>query len=203
MKTAVWCSTGRRTFRKDTDAEYLPELNRSTFVYMDDQIKNPDQTHIPIDVLTSKLDPNLLSDVHSYDAIVLENCPINFYPYKQSNEKKHTLLYNCMILLKNNGKIFVRSPSTIKGYGPFEENKTLNSTLGSFHYLGPSKNPKYMIFKFQAIHEGIPRRTSSETTPPRRTTVKELQTICKQHHLRYTGLRKAELTDLLKKMNLL
>lgn len=209
MKTAVWCSTGRRTIRKDTDAEYLPELSRSTFVYMDDQIKKQDETHISLDVLTTKLDPEVIPNVHSFDAIVLENCPINLYQYKQSNEKKHTLLYNCMLLLKNQGKLFVRSPSTIKGYGPFEEHKILNSTLGLFQYIGPSKNPKYMIFKFQAIHEEIPRRTSSgisqQTSPEtnKRTTVKELQTICKENHLRYTSLRKAELTELLKKMNLM
>jgi hypothetical protein len=49
----------------------------------------------------------------------------------------------------------------------------------------------------------IPRRKSSEPFPSQRTTVKELQAMCKEHHLRYSGLRKAELIESLKKMNLI
>lgn len=196
MKIAVWCSTGKRDKYKDTDAEGLPEFHKKSikpnFIYMDDQIKQPDETHISIDVLTQKLNPELfpyidgMGSSHSFDAIVLENCPIQLPKFKSSLEKKHVLLHNCMILLKENGLLFARVPSMIVNHPSilFQKDQDISSSLGTLHYQGPSGNPKYIIYKFEPAMRGG-------------TTVKHLQSICKKHKIPYSGLRKQELIQLL------
>lgn len=116
-RVAVWCSVGKNTKgRKPTDVDTLvgKEIPENVeFTYIDTLVPNTgDRTHKNINVLDEKQSIQSLGshsiDPHSFDAVLLENCPLNNPVGFLNLHTSDIIIHNLSLMLKDNGKVYIR-----------------------------------------------------------------------------------------------
>lgn len=234
-RVAVWCSTGKyKTPEKSTDVgqlkiqEDLPQ--HSTFVYMDNTISSPSKHRINIDLIAEKHTRESLMnhsiDLHSFDAVVMENCPVNVPVNYVNIQMGDILTHNLGMMLKNGGLVFVRvlidtskdinldkkiySASNkevrymVNG-GVFVPSLNIHTQIPFtennaedvvFMYEKPSKNRLYSIYRYEI--DKFQRIGGGK--PLETMTLNELKALCKSHHIRHSGLTKSALIANLRKL---
>lgn len=172
MKTAVWCSNRPRLIPNIlTDATKLEELQdpATEFHYIDPGTDILFKKHTTDSLKPFKIEPS------SYDVVVLENCPINRTIGSIDIDSIYIVVSNIMLMLKNGGQVFVRSPPNNElVFGSFVKDVgyalSLPDAIGFLDYTGMNKNGKYMIYTFNkkpkasAMQGGARMRSSRKMT---------------------------------------